>query len=181
MIAQVNSQSIDNDAHEDSIRASASGVASSRMSSVALRKKTTQGGLNMDLPPLQAEEEQNQRLQAREASVLQTSARRQRLQNLLAKEQDTLQQDLEQLDNFINAISNNIIRLREIKDIFIVSIREKKRMIKVRQNTLVSRKRIYEVVMPKRKVQKTPTQSRGGSMSGNFKDNAYSGGPHRLK
>ncbi len=59
-----------------------------------------------------------------------------------------LQQDLEQLDHFIAAVSNNIIRLREIRDIFIISIREKKRMIKIRQNTLTSRKRIYNIQDP---------------------------------
>ena len=44
----------------------------------------------------------------------------------------------------MKAISSSVLRLREIKDVFMVSIREKKRATKVKQNTLISRKMIYE-------------------------------------
>ena len=48
------------------------------------------------------------------------------------------------MEAFIQAISSSLMRLREIKDVFMVSIREKKRATKVKENTLISRKMIFE-------------------------------------
>lgn len=66
------------------------------------------------------------------------------LDELLGDEEATLQQELTDMDLFIKAISSSVIRLREIKDVFMVSVREKKRATKVKENTLISRKMIYE-------------------------------------
>jgi len=151
-------------------------------------KRTSVGGPQLGVSARNAEDQLNLQLRERETSVLKTSAKRQQVQTLLAREQDTLQQDLEQLDHFIAAVSNNIIRLREIKDIFIVSVREKKRMIKVRMNTLTSRMRIYGskkkegVQNPKAKPDAKPKKLINpltGFSSKN--ENPYTGGVYKLK
>lgn len=66
------------------------------------------------------------------------------LQELLNGEIEVVERVLEQLDLSITGVSNNIVRQREIRDIFLVSLREKKRTLHARQSTLTCRRRIYE-------------------------------------
>ncbi|CAD7972982.1 unnamed protein product [Amoebophrya sp. A120] len=93
---------------------------------------------------LAAEETESLRLRQFEESVLKTTAARVKTQNLLTEEQETLQVALKEMDKLIASASKTLVRLREIRDVFQVCIREKKRKIKAREQALESRRRIYQ-------------------------------------
>ncbi|CAD7944254.1 unnamed protein product [Amoebophrya sp. A25] len=87
---------------------------------------------------------ENRNLRKLEKNVVVCTALRSNCQRLLVDEHHMLQVALLEMDSFISAVSTNVCRMREIRDVFQVNIREKKRKILCKQEALASRRRIYE-------------------------------------
>ncbi len=78
-----------------------------------------------------------------EASVVAVSHKREYVQNLLSREQEILQSACEHMDRYIQAVSRNIARLRETRDIFLITTREARKELAMQRETLITRKNIY--------------------------------------
>ena len=105
---------------------------------------TKSGGLQVARSRTETEDLWSKHLENHESSVIAVSKTREKVRNLLAKEQEVLRSACEHMDRYIAAVSKNISRLRETRDIFLVCLREKRKDLRVQRDTLLIRKRIYE-------------------------------------